>query len=83
MRWVLRCKTDPPPRGDVARIRALRGVRVLDEASPRLLLVEADADAAKALAAALPGWTVAPDSGMRLPESPPRVEPGPGRGSRT
>ena len=45
---------------DVERVRAEPRLRVLEE-DGRVLLVEAPAEAAEALEAALPAWTVAPE----------------------
>jgi hypothetical protein len=66
-RWVLRHRDGEPPEADLARIRAASGVRVVEH-DGRVLLVEAREPALRALAAALPAWTVVPEHRT----SPPR-----------
>lgn len=70
-RYVLRYR--PPgamPEADVERIRRLEGVTLIDESSPKMLLVECGEEPAASLAEALPDWVVAPEQTMSLPQPP-------------
>jgi len=73
MRFIVRCRQPTPRPEDVATLRSFAGVQVLEEASPRLFLVEASQIAAEDLAAALPAWTIAADAAAVIPEQPRRV----------
>lgn len=64
-RFILRYKNaGTPPAGQVAWIR--QHFQVLDE-SPRMLLVEGDAQVAES-AAQLPDWQVSPEVQYKIPE---------------
>ncbi len=70
-RYVLRYRlAGAKPEADVERVRRLEGVRLIDESSPKMLLVECDDEPGAALAEALPDWVVAPEQTMSLPEPP-------------
>ncbi len=70
-RYVLRYRLEGgKPEADVERVRRLEGVRLIDESSPKMLLVECDDEPGAALAEALPDWVVAPEQTMSLPEPP-------------
>ncbi|HEX2191749.1 MAG TPA: hypothetical protein VHH09_01010 [Acidimicrobiales bacterium] len=56
------------PAADVAAVRALEGVAVVDE-SARMLLVETDEEAVPGLAEALPGWVVGPEQRYDVPDT--------------
>ncbi len=76
-RFVLRYQgTGPAPGADLARIAALSRAVILD-ASPRMLLVEADADALGALAATLADWVMAPEQHLPLPDTRQRADHAP------
>jgi hypothetical protein len=51
----------PPPETHRRKIRAIPGLRVLEEASPKLLLVEAAKDELQKILSELDGWTFAPE----------------------
>ena len=59
------------PAADVQRIRASRGLNVLDDSS-RMMLVEASAKSLKSLMSSIPGWTWTPERTIRLPDPRPR-----------
>jgi hypothetical protein len=68
-RYVLRFRgasTKPP--GDVERILASKSITVLDDSSPRMLLVEADQGELKALVDKMPGWIMTPEQVTPLPD---------------
>ncbi len=72
-RFILRYRgPGQKPAEDVARVRELSEVRVLDDSSPRMLLVEAPAEAKGTLADALPGWLVSEEKTYRIPDPRPR-----------
>lgn len=76
-RFVLRYQgTGPPPGADLARIADLSGAVILDS-SPRMLLVEADADGLGVLAATLADWVMAPEQHLPLPDTRRRAGPAP------
>jgi hypothetical protein len=62
------------PAADVARIRSLAQLTVLDDSSPRMLLVEAPEEPLATLMAALPDWMMTRERRIPLPD--PRPRPG-------
>jgi hypothetical protein len=67
-RLVLRYRgSGSRPDADAARIGALPGVEIVDDSS-RMLLVEGPEDALRAALAALPGWTIAEEGSIPLPD---------------
>jgi hypothetical protein len=67
-RFVLRYRGQGAlPDADVARVAGLPAT-VLDT-SPRMLLVEADPEALRALVDSLPDWVMAPEQGFPLPDT--------------
>lgn len=72
-RFILRYRGPVPQAAkDVKRIRALREVRVLDDSSPRMLLVEAPEVKVKSLMASMSGWIMAPEQMVPLPDPRPK-----------
>lgn len=68
-RYVLRYRgAGSKPPADVERARHLLGVRVLDESSAKMVLVECDDESASDLTATLPDWVVAPERTFDLPD---------------
>lgn len=67
------------PAGDVQRILTSDGITVLDNSSPRMLLVEGDQSELKALVASMPGWIMAPEQTIPLPDPRQKLRKGPGR----
>lgn len=67
------------PASDLARIRSVPGASVLDQASPRMLLLEGPEESLRAAVGALPGWVLTPEQVYSLPD--PRLKPvrSPGR----
>jgi hypothetical protein len=55
-----------PPEDDRARIRATPGLRVIDEASPRLLLVECRNLELQKTLRDLRGWSIEPEYPVRV-----------------
>lgn len=73
-RFILRYRgTGPKPTVDVERIRALPSVTVLDDSSPRMLLVEAPQTELKALVDSMPGWIMTQEQMIPLPDT--RLKP--------
>lgn len=73
-RFILRYQgRGPRPEADVARIRAVDGLAVLDE-TPRMLLVDADRARLDAALAALPAWRAVEERVVPLPDTKKSVE---------
>ncbi len=76
-RFILRFRgSGPKPVEDIERIRALRGTVVLDDSSPRMLLVEAPQAELKALIDALPNWSMTPERMIPVPDPRPKLRRG-------
>jgi hypothetical protein len=72
-RFILRFRgTGLKPAEDVERICALRNTTVLDDSSPRMLLVEAPEAELKALVDAMPGWVMTQERMISLPDPRPK-----------
>ena len=70
--FILRyCGEGAAPAADVRRVRAMRGVRVLDE-TPRMMLVEAADDALREFAEGNPDWLVTAERTVAPPDPHPR-----------
>ncbi len=65
------------PAEDVERIRSVPGATMLDESSARMLLVESHEQPLRDLLESLPGWVVAPEQVIPLPDTRERIERGP------
>jgi len=77
-RFVLRYRGDGArPDDDVARIRALDDVVVVDS-STRMLLVESEPEQLRALLGTLPEWIMAPEQQYGVPDTRKQVERPPG-----
>jgi len=73
-RFVLRYRGDgAKPEADVERVRAVAGAVVVDS-SPRMLLVESDAEPLQSLVEALPDWVMSPEQTFAVPDTRKRVE---------
>jgi len=66
------------PAEDIERIRSLPEVTVLDEASPRMLLVESDEQPLREVIDSLPDWVLAPEQEIPLPDTRQRIKRPPG-----
>jgi hypothetical protein len=78
-RFVLRYRGEgAKPDDDVARVRELPGAVVVDDSSPRMLLVEAEPGPLKELVEALPDWVMGPDVAYEVPDTRKKVERAPG-----
>jgi len=74
-RFVVRFRGDSAkPAEDLERIRNLRQATVLDESSPRTLLVESDEQPLRELIESLPGWVLAPEQEIPLPDTRQRIQ---------
>jgi hypothetical protein len=62
-----------PPEGDLIQIQSAPGVTVLEIASPRMLLVQAEPKTISELADALPGWTLCQEQMIPLPDPRPKI----------
>ena len=68
-RFILRfVGPGPKPVEDVRRVCRVPGVRVTDESSSRMLLVEAPEEALRSVVRALPDWTFAEEATVPLPD---------------
>jgi hypothetical protein len=73
-RFVLRYRGEGPlPDTDVARVRELAEAQVVDESS-RMLLVESEPDALRALVDTLPEWLMAPEQQYGIPDTRKKIE---------
>ncbi|MSR58641.1 MAG: hypothetical protein EXS05_13470 [Planctomycetaceae bacterium] len=61
------------PEQDVERVKALGGLKVLDESSPRMVLVEAPETPLTRLMESLPDWNQTAERFVPLPDSRPKV----------
>ena len=61
------------PPADVARIRAMPGVNVIDASAPRMVLVDMVAEARVNLASLMPGWLVVSEQVVPLPDTREKV----------
>ena len=79
-RYVLRFRGEgAKPAVDVQRILKSRSVTVLDDSSPRMLLVEADQGKLKALVDTMPDWIMTPEQITPLPDTRHKLRKGPGK----
>ena len=73
-RFILRYQGEgPKPAEDVNRIRSLQNIKVLDESSPRMLLVEGPGANLKALVESMPEWVLTPQRMIPLPDPRPKL----------
>ena len=73
-RFVLRYRGEgAKPEAEVDRILNLPEVEVLDASSPRMLLVEADDEPLRRLLESLPGWVMATEKAIRVPDTRKKV----------
>ncbi|MDQ6605530.1 MAG: hypothetical protein M3Z06_03175 [Actinomycetota bacterium] len=78
-RFVLRFQGDgAKPADDVARIRDLPEASIIDESSARMMLVESREQPLRALVDSLPGWALAPEQTIPLPDTRERIKRPPG-----
>lgn len=66
-RFILRRRGGDADASEVERVRSAPCVRVVD-ATPRMLLVEAEPDAVQDLLAELPGWILAEERAIPRPK---------------
>jgi hypothetical protein len=62
---------------DLTRIRSSSGVKVLDEASSRMILVEGGADEVRRLVDEMPDWVAVEERTYQLPDPRHRVKRAP------
>ncbi len=68
-RFILRYRgVGPKPAEDVERIRCFPHLYVLDDSSPRMLLVEGSPDDLQTLVGSLRDWMVSKEQTYRLPD---------------
>ena len=80
-RFVLRYRGEGgPPEDDVAKVQALPTTVVID-ASPRMLLVEADPEELGALVDSLTDWVMAPEQCFPIPGTRKKAKRPPGSAS--
>ena len=72
-RFILRYRGQgSKPAADVHRIRSLENTKVLDDSSPRMLLVEGPEAGLKALVESMPQWVLTPERMIPLPDPRPK-----------
>ena len=72
-RYILRFTGQgSPPAHDLERIRSVPGLTVVDESSPRMLLVQGPADAIQQLGD-LPSWVVTAERFVPVPNPRPKL----------
>jgi hypothetical protein len=70
LRWVIYYSgPGNPPEDHRLRIREIPGLRVVDETSPRLLLVEAPESELRSTLGQLAGWIIEPEYPIRVPRN--------------
>jgi len=73
-KFILRyCGKGAKPAGAVARVRACENVKLLDDSSPRMLLVEGPKQAVEALAGTMSHWVVSAERTVKLPNPRPQM----------
>ena len=73
-KFILRyCGKGAKPADAVARVKASDGVKVVDDSSPRMLLVEGPKAAVEAIAGSLADWVVSEERTVKLPGPRQRV----------
>ncbi|MCG3119294.1 MAG: hypothetical protein ALAOOOJD_01679 [bacterium] len=73
-RFILRFRgTGARSAADIERVRALRHATVLDDSSPRMLLVEGSETELESLLATMPGWIMTREQMIPLPDPRPKV----------
>lgn len=76
-RFILRFTgTASPPPGEIQRIRSVANIRIIDS-SPRMILVEASAEALERALGTLPGWRIVRERTVPLPDTRKRVSKSP------
>ena len=74
-RYVLRFRgAGAKPAADVARIRALPKLRVVDDASGRMMLVEAGPEELTGLLSSMPDWVLSEEQMVPLPDPRAKVD---------
>jgi hypothetical protein len=74
-RFILRYRGQGPKPPEVLdRLRALPGARVIDDDSPRMILVEAPEAALRALVGDAPDWSISASQSYVVPEKRPSVQ---------
>ncbi len=73
-RFVVRFRGERgKPAEDLERIRGLPEATVVDESSPRMLLVESEEQPLRDLVESLPGWFLSPEQEIPLPDTRKRI----------
>jgi hypothetical protein len=74
-RYILRFRgKGPKPAEDVERVRAASQTVVLDDSSPRMLLVDGPDDEVRKLVDEMPEWVASPERFFELPDPRVRVK---------
>jgi hypothetical protein len=73
-RYILRYQGElPRPEADVERIQTCTDLTILDDSSPRMLLVESTLETMTALIISLPNWVMTKERSFRLPDPRRRI----------
>jgi hypothetical protein len=74
-RFILRYRGQgAKPTSDVARLRSLPGVSVIDDSSPRMVLVEAPEEALRRLVEQTHDWVMSHEQTYHLPTPHPSLD---------
>lgn len=72
-RFILRYQgKGSKPQWNVQQIRSLQNITVVDDSSPRMILVDAPEDELRALVDSMPDWVMSREKTYRLPDPRPR-----------
>ena len=73
-RFILRYQgKGPKPQQNIEQIRSLDNISIIDDSSPRMILVDAPEDELKALVNSMPDWIVSQERTYHLPDPRPRL----------
>jgi hypothetical protein len=72
--FILRfCGEGTKPAADVKRVKQCAGVTVIDQSTPRMLLVEGPKAQVRKLADSMPDWAMSEERRLAAPKPRPRV----------
>lgn len=73
-RFILRYQgKGPKPQQNIEQIRSLDDISIIDDSSPRMILVDAPEDELKALVDSMPDWVMSQERTYRVPDPRPRL----------
>jgi hypothetical protein len=73
-RFILRYQgKGSKPQQSVGQIRSLDDISIIDDSSPRMILVDAPEEKLKALVDSMPDWVMSQERTYHLPDPRPRL----------